>query len=78
MGAFNKVIGEELHLSFDEKITIDKIRFAQVNGIGQNRWMTKVRLHFDDDHIDVELDEDSRSEPGQVIEFDSLFSGKNF
>ena len=74
VGAFNKVIGEELHLSFDEKITIDKIRFAQVNGIGQNRWMTKVRVHFDDDHIDVELDEDSRSEPGQVIEFDSLFS----
>ena len=74
VGAFNKVIGEELRLSFDEKITIDKIRFAQVNGIGQNRWMTKVRVHFDDDHIDVELDEVSRSEPGQVVEFDSLFS----
>ena len=74
VGAFNKVIGEELRLSFDEKISIDKIRFAQVNGIGQNRWMTKVRVHFDDNHIDVELDEVSRSEPGQLVEFDSVFS----
>ena len=74
VGAFNKVIGEELRLSFDEKISIDKIRFAQVNGIGQNRWITKVRVHFDDERIDVELGEVSRSEPGQMIEFDSIFS----
>jgi len=74
VGAFNKVIGEELRLSFDEKISIDKIRFAQVNGIGQNRWITKVRVHFDDERIDVGLGEVSRSEPGQMIEFDSVFS----
>ena len=74
VGAFNKVIGEELHLSFDEKIVIDKIRFAQVNGIGQNRWITKIRVHFDNDHLDIDLDEVSHSEPGQIVKFDSLLS----
>jgi len=74
VGAFNKVIGEQLLLSFKEETVIDTIRFAQVNGIGQNRWITKVRVHFENDHIDVQLDEVSRSEPGQLVEFDSLLS----
>jgi hypothetical protein len=74
VGAFNKVIGEELLLSFEEKVVIDKIRFAQVNGIGQNRWITKIRVHFENEHVDVQLDEVSRSEPGQLVEFDSLLS----
>ena len=74
VGAFNKVIGEQLLLSFDEKKVIDKIRFAQVNGIGQNRWITRIRVHFENEHVDVQLDEVSRSEPGQLVEFDSLLS----
>ena len=74
VGAFNKVIGEELNLSFDEKIPVEKIRFAQVNGIGQNRWVTKVRVHFNDRSIDVQLGEVSRSEPGQIVQFDSVIS----
>ena len=74
VGAFNKVIGEELRLSFGKQIPVDKIRFAQVNGIGQNRWITKVRVHFDDYNFDVELDLLSRSEPGQIIEFEPLLS----
>ena len=74
VGAFNKVIGEELNLSFDEKIPVEKIRFAQVNGIGQNRWVTKVRVHFNDQSIDVQLGEVSRSEPGQIVQFDSVIS----
>jgi len=74
VGAFNKVIGEELYLFFDEPIAIEKIRFAQVSGIGQNRWITKVKVHFDDDSFEIDLDQVSRSDPGQIVEFDSHFS----
>ncbi len=76
VGAFNKVIGEKLFLSFDKALPIKQIRFAQVNGIGQNRWITKIRVHFDDHFVDLNLSEISRSEPGQIAKFDSITSSK--
>ena len=52
------------------------MRFAQVNGIGQNRWITKIRVIFDNESVDLNLNDLSRSEPGQIVEFDSVTSSK--
>ena len=76
VGAFNEVEGEKLVLQLDDILPIKQMRFAQVNGIGQNRWITKIRVSFDNESVDLNLNDLSRSEPGQIVEFDSVTSSK--
>ncbi|KAA0234941.1 MAG: Alpha-(1-_3)-arabinofuranosyltransferase [Acidimicrobiales bacterium] len=69
VGAFDEVLGEFLRIETDEPVTTDEITFLQPQ-LPANRWITEVRLTFDGgEQIDVELDDSSRVEPGQVVSF---------
>lgn len=69
VGAFDEVVGEFLRIETDEPVTVDEITLLQPQ-LPANRWITAVRLTFDgEEQIDVELDETSRVEPGQVVSF---------
>ncbi len=68
--AFTDARGERLVLSLDDPITTDEISVTQPTTGARDRFITKVRLTFDDaDTLDVTLSEQSRDEPGQVISF---------
>ncbi|HLM65733.1 MAG TPA: alpha-(1-_3)-arabinofuranosyltransferase family protein [Acidimicrobiales bacterium] len=69
-GAFSDARGERLELSLDDPVTTDHITVTQPTNGSRDRFITEVRLRFDDgDPIDVGLTDQSRDEPGQVIEF---------
>ena len=70
VAAFDDPVGEFLRLVVDEPLTTDRIGLLQVQG-PKNRHLTRVTLRFDDtDELTVELTEASRTEPGQVVEFE--------
>ena len=62
------VVGERLELSLAEAITTDSLTFLAPPA-PINRWVTRVALRFDDgEPIELELDERSRTGPGQVVD----------
>jgi arabinofuranan 3-O-arabinosyltransferase len=71
VGAVDDPRGERLVIDVDEPVTTDRIRFLQPQNLVRNRWITEVRLHFDEGPpVDVPLTEASRLEPGEVVTFD--------
>lgn len=70
VGAFSDVRGEWIEATSTEgTISTDHIAVLQAQR-ATNRWITKVRLHFDGaDPLDVDLDDSSRSAPGQLLRF---------
>lgn len=69
-GAFGPVKGEALLLTFDDARTTDHITFRQPNGGHPNRWITKVKLTFDNGFTTtVDLGPESRKGNGQTVTF---------
>ncbi|MCC5953522.1 MAG: DUF3367 domain-containing protein [Acidimicrobiia bacterium] len=72
VGAIDEARGERLRIELDEAVTADHIEVLQPVNLERNRWITEVRLSFDDDDtIDVTLEDISRDESavGQRIDF---------
>ncbi|HAZ17271.1 MAG TPA: hypothetical protein DCY87_00675 [Acidimicrobiaceae bacterium] len=67
VGAFDEVVGEHLTLTLDEPAPIESLTFVQARSQGQNRWITDLRIHLDDQAMDVVLDATSRTPPGQLV-----------
>jgi arabinofuranan 3-O-arabinosyltransferase len=68
-GAFSPVEGERIVVELDGPVTTDHLTLLQPITGPRNRWITQARLTFDGrDHLDVPLDETSRTEPGQRID----------
>ena len=67
VGAFDDVVGEHLTLTLDEPAPIESLTFVQARSQGQNRWITDLRIHLDDQVMDVVLDATSRTPPGQLV-----------
>lgn len=68
-GAFAPVDGERIELTYDEPRTTGGVHLLQSARGLQNRWITSVRIRLDDgDAIDVELDERSRADVGQLVD----------
>jgi arabinofuranan 3-O-arabinosyltransferase len=67
VGAFDDVVGEHLTLTLDEPAPIESLTFVQARSQGQNRWITDLRIHLDDQAMDVVLDATSRTPPGQLV-----------
>ncbi|CAN5841513.1 alpha-(1-_3)-arabinofuranosyltransferase [soil metagenome] len=69
-GGFSEAESERLVLTFDEPVTTDRITLLQPVFGPINRHLTDVRLHLDeDDPVDVNLTDASRSAPGQTVTF---------
>jgi hypothetical protein len=69
-GAFIDARGERLDLTLSEPVTTDKIKLLQPVQGPATRFITKVRLRFDGANpVDVDLSEQSRSLPGEVVTF---------
>ncbi|MBI2709550.1 MAG: DUF3367 domain-containing protein [Actinobacteria bacterium] len=70
--AFASAIGERLLLTYQRPRTTDRITLQQFDSGVQNRWITKVRLRFDDGKpVDVALGDASRRAPGATLRFPS-------
>ncbi len=68
--AFSDARGERIELTLAETTTTDHVRLTQPTSGARNRFITEVRLRFDGgDPIDVELGQESRDEPGQIVTF---------
>ncbi|MEE2768502.1 MAG: alpha-(1-_3)-arabinofuranosyltransferase family protein [Actinomycetota bacterium] len=67
VGAFNQVAGERLILELAEPTQVPHLTVVQAANEGQNRWITNLRVHLDQEIVDVVLREESRQSPGQVI-----------
>ncbi|MGE3620853.1 MAG: alpha-(1-_3)-arabinofuranosyltransferase family protein [Acidimicrobiia bacterium] len=63
--------GQRLRIDLDEPVTTDRVRLLQPTTGTLDRWVTEVRLRFDDgrDPVEVTLDEASHAEPGQLVRF---------
>jgi hypothetical protein len=68
--------GERLELRLSAPVTADRVRLLQPTEGVRTRFITRVRLHFDGgggdsagDSVDVDLTGQSRSVPGQTVEF---------
>ena len=69
--------GERLDLRLSAPVTTDHIRLLQPTEGVRTRFVTRVRLHFHDGEgdgdgdrtVDADLTQQSRSEPGQVVDF---------
>jgi arabinofuranan 3-O-arabinosyltransferase len=69
-GAFTDARGERLELTLADATTTDHVTLLQPTSGARNRFIETVRLRFDDhDALDVELNEQSRAEPGQLVSF---------
>ncbi len=69
-GAFADARGERLEMTLTSPVTTDRVTLLQPTTGLRNRFIESVRLRFDDgDAMDVDLTEDSREEPGQVVTF---------
>jgi arabinofuranan 3-O-arabinosyltransferase len=69
-GAFSDARGERLELTLTSPVTTDRVTLLQPTTGPRNRFIESVRLRFDDgDALDVDLGDDSRVEPGQVVTF---------
>jgi arabinofuranan 3-O-arabinosyltransferase len=70
VGAFSAVDGERIELTYDAARTTDRVTLQQSDNGVQNRWITRVRLRFDDgDPVDLDLGDTSHTAPGQTLEF---------
>jgi arabinofuranan 3-O-arabinosyltransferase len=70
VGAFSPVEGERLVTTLAAPVTADHLTLLQPITGPRNRWLTRVRLRFDGGPpLDVDLDDSSRSQPGQRIDF---------
>lgn len=70
VGAFGPVAGERIRLGFTESRTTDHITLHQPTGGDPNRWITEVKLTFDDGTtVTAPLDASSRGEDGQRVQF---------
>jgi arabinofuranan 3-O-arabinosyltransferase len=71
VGALDHPEGQRLILDLDQPVTAGSINLTQPLTLVRNRWITKVRLHFDNDAsvVDADLGLDSRQQPGQTITF---------
>ena len=68
--AFAPTEGEVLRIDLDRPVTTGGVVLVQPFTGARNRWITRVALRFDGgDPVEVELDESSRREPGQLVEF---------
>ena len=68
--AFTDARGERLELTLNDPVTTDQVTLTQPTTGSRDRFITQVRLTFDDANpIDVGLSEQSRDEPGQVVSF---------
>lgn len=68
---FGSIEGEYLELIFDTELAADEITIVQPTTLVTSRYLTKVKLVFDDDvEIEVALDESSRTIDGQRIGFE--------
>ena len=68
--AFGPTKDETLQLTFDGKRTTDHIRLLQQQGGHPNRWITEVKLSFDNGFTTtVGLDASSRTGDGQTVTF---------
>ena len=73
-GALGPAVGERLIVELDEPVTVDSINLVQPLTLERNRWITELRIHFDDGtSVDVTLDERSRDEDatGQDVGFEA-------
>ncbi|HEU5085352.1 MAG TPA: alpha-(1-_3)-arabinofuranosyltransferase family protein [Acidimicrobiales bacterium] len=69
VAAFDDAVGHQLVLTAPEPVTTDRITLLQPQTGEINRWITEVELSFDgDDAMTVELDDSSRTAPGQTID----------
>jgi arabinofuranan 3-O-arabinosyltransferase len=69
-GAFSDARGERLELTLTSPVTTDHVTLLQPTTRLRNRFIESVRLRFDDrDAMDVDLTEQSREAPGQVVTF---------
>lgn len=67
-GAFDDPVDEFLELRVDRPVTADRVTLLQPLG-PRNRWITRATLRTDGGaRTTVELDERSRTSPGQVVE----------
>jgi arabinofuranan 3-O-arabinosyltransferase len=72
VGAIDNPIGQRLKIDLDAPLTTDHVRLLQPTNLVRNSWITKARLHFDDQPpIDIDLGPDSHIEPGQTVTFPS-------
>jgi arabinofuranan 3-O-arabinosyltransferase len=68
--AFTDARGERLDLTLSEPVTASRIRLLQPITGPATRFITEVELRFDGgDSVTVDLGEQSRSLPGEVVEF---------
>src|SRR5690606_14539446 len=71
-GAFSDARGERIELELSAPVTTDHLTLVQPTTGSRNRFITEVRLRFDDGApLDVELSRESRDLPGQRISFPS-------
>ncbi|MCU1351735.1 MAG: coagulation factor 5/8 type domain protein, partial [Acidimicrobiales bacterium] len=68
VGGFESAVGEAIKVHYEHAVTTDKIRLIQALGGVRNRFITRVRLTFDDGKsVTVPIDRSSREQPGQVV-----------
>ncbi len=68
-GAFADAEGEAITITYDEPRTTDRIRLVQAQRGVQNRWVTQVRLRFDEGpDIVADLGPESRTTDGQWVD----------
>lgn len=71
-GGFGGTAGLALRLTFTRAQHTGRIRLLQPEGKAHNRWITSVKLSFDDGStVDANLGPESRSGVGQVLTFPS-------
>lgn len=68
--AFDRAVGDRIELTLEGRITTDQVRLVQVRNGPVDRYVTRVRLRFDDlERVEVVLGEASRTADGQIVEF---------
>ncbi len=61
---------ETLRITLDAPITTDEVHLVQPFGANRGRWITKIRMRFDDGHeVTRMLDASSRARRGQTVTF---------
>ncbi|HEX2850837.1 MAG TPA: alpha-(1-_3)-arabinofuranosyltransferase family protein, partial [Acidimicrobiales bacterium] len=72
VGAFAPVAGEKLRIDLAHPVTAGSVHLVQPLTGARNRWITRLRLRFDDGSTtDVALDDSSRTPDGQTVTFPS-------
>lgn len=70
VAAFDDAVGERIELTAPDPVLTDHVNVLQPITGAINRWITEVELRFDgEDPLRIELDESSRTQPGQRIAF---------